>query len=142
MRHPATIALFQLIVEGCQVQQGVSKSPTQFTTLKPKLNYSQDQALPDLRRGVGGMGGALLNPAAVPKETGAGFRSLHRRCVPCVRRTAATLVRSSTNVGDQAESLGTPKISSSKFDECLRRNGQNELSPRCHRGGGRQPPSH
>ena len=43
--------------------------------------------------------------------------------------------RSSTNVGDQAESLGTVKKPSSEFEQCLRRNAQNELSPRCQRGG-------
>ena len=56
-----------------------------------------------MKRGVGGMGGALLNPAAVPKETER--RSQITASGDALRGAKAprmTLVRALTNVDDQA----------------------------------------
>ena len=85
------------------------------------------------------MGGALLSPAAAPQDASAGWRPLHRRCVPCVRRTAADLGPATDECQGPSFSLGVPKIDHVEIDGFFRTTLQKMTFYRGPRGGGDSP---
>ena len=86
------------------------------------------------------MGGALLSPAAAPQDASAGSRSLHRRCVPCVRRTAADLGPTTDECQGSSFSLGVPKMDHFEIDGFFRTRLRKMMFYRGPRGGGSANP--